>query len=266
MLKGIAVSHRFWLFGALSALLLLVSAGHRPPLAGRFSPSGKLGAAQDSLYVLAINGLNLRTAPGKHGSVITKIPYGERLWADSLFGEYAVPITNGFDIKGRWAKVHWREHSGYVFNGYLSNWPAPRRPAHSPKHPRLDLGIYYLTEKIGAEGPRVLTNNCGNPSNKDTCGWKQSFRRGAEIRYFQPDGLDMHIVSLPGASQQETYLLATALLVPNVNRVGTLYYNSEYRSIVVEPDSSYNCFFTIKKQEDSDIWTIESICDEILTD
>ncbi|MBX2892550.1 MAG: hypothetical protein KF734_16605 [Saprospiraceae bacterium] len=75
----------------------------------------------DTLNVLALSGLQMFDKPD--GTVIANVPYGASVVA------YGVRPGDGIDtienIPGRITRVSWQGKEGYLFNGFLSQLPAP---------------------------------------------------------------------------------------------------------------------------------------------
>jgi hypothetical protein len=86
--------------------------------------SSPIYRAGDTLHVLATSGLRLRDEPGG-GKVLASLPYGTSVVARQPHWEGEELRIEG--IKGRWRKVDWKGAEGYVFDGYMSVFPAPIR-------------------------------------------------------------------------------------------------------------------------------------------
>lgn len=95
----------------------------------------------DTLFVWAKSGLNLRTGRSIDSSKIKTVPYGEVVVVvkDSLkkiwFSSIEVPAKYDsllrtdlpeFKLEGSWLKVTHEQDTGYLFDGYLSSLPAIR--------------------------------------------------------------------------------------------------------------------------------------------
>jgi len=80
----------------------------------------------DTLYSWAYHGLNLRKTASVKGARIVTIPYGERMVIlDSVkVKAYSIEEFPGFSIQGHWSKVKYGNIEGWVFDGYLSKYPA----------------------------------------------------------------------------------------------------------------------------------------------
>jgi uncharacterized protein YraI len=70
----------------------------------------------NTLYVNASKGLNLRMEPKPNGKVLTIIPNGEKVLVVEVKNE-KITINN---ISGSWVKIKWNNLNGWVFNGFLS--------------------------------------------------------------------------------------------------------------------------------------------------
>lgn len=95
----------------------------------------------DTLHVWADGGLTIRETNAVSGKKITIIPYGEKVvvletmlypepsdsvsffesWKDADGQQYI-----GYLLKGRWVKIKYKGIYGFVFDGYLSHFPAPQ--------------------------------------------------------------------------------------------------------------------------------------------
>lgn len=106
-------------------------------------------AIAEHLYVWAKSGLYLRGQPSKEGTKITKINFGEQveiLNEDYVSYSYEEPFLpsinyNGYEFNnygseevvknsielnfsGKWILVKYKDYKGFIFDGYLSKFPA----------------------------------------------------------------------------------------------------------------------------------------------
>ena len=74
----------------------------------------------DTLYVIAYNGVNLRSAPNTNSEKIKSIPFGTALMycSDSYNDRIEVRA-------GRWIEVEYKQESCYVFDGFLIDKKPP---------------------------------------------------------------------------------------------------------------------------------------------
>jgi len=87
-----------------------------------FSLTFSFLSAQNFRYVLAPSGLNLRETASTGSAKVTKVPYGGKvkLIEESYTGDLLVD-----NIPGGMAQVSYQGQTGYIFDGYLSQFPAP---------------------------------------------------------------------------------------------------------------------------------------------
>jgi hypothetical protein len=78
----------------------------------------------DTLNVLAINGLNIRMAKSGQSSKIGNIKYGESVIIKNTF-KFAHKDTIERRT-GNWIEINYKDKVGFVFDGYLSNLPVPK--------------------------------------------------------------------------------------------------------------------------------------------
>lgn len=80
---------------------------------------------KDTLNVLAINGLNIRLANSGESEKIGFIKFGESVIVENTFKfQYKETIDNRV---GNWIKINYKGKTGFVFDGYLSSFPVPRK-------------------------------------------------------------------------------------------------------------------------------------------
>ncbi len=78
--------------------------------------------APGTYYVLAPSGLNLRVSAEPASDRITTIPYGTRVELTASAKDQNMQVDQ---LPGGMAKVTYGKLEGYVFDGYLSRFPAP---------------------------------------------------------------------------------------------------------------------------------------------
>jgi hypothetical protein len=76
--------------------------------------------AQQEAYVAAESGLTIRENPDVSAKKLGKLPYGEAIGILEETDIKLVVVDAGEKVSGEWVKVASRNHTGYVFNGYLS--------------------------------------------------------------------------------------------------------------------------------------------------
>lgn len=84
--------------------------------------AGTLSAQNNNLFVLAPSGLNLRESADPASKKIKTLPYGTKVVLLTASASNDLKIDN---IPGGMAKVSANGVTGYIFDGYLSGFPAP---------------------------------------------------------------------------------------------------------------------------------------------
>lgn len=90
---------------------------------------------QDSLYVWASPGLNIRKTSNPNSEIISNIPFGEKILPDWKETSENIDLriketafvnnkeTPELFLKGRMVKVNYNDQVGFVFSGFLSRFP-----------------------------------------------------------------------------------------------------------------------------------------------
>ena len=78
----------------------------------------------DTLNVLAINGLNIRLAKSGQSEKIGNIKYGESVVIKNTF-KFAHKDTIERRA-GNWVEINYKDKTGFIFDGYLSKLPVPK--------------------------------------------------------------------------------------------------------------------------------------------
>lgn len=79
-----------------------------------------------TMFVTVKDGLNLRAEPSETGKRLALIPYSEQVQKIEDWGE----LIKIDQTEGKWTKVAWRVHTGWVFGGFLSDLPPGVGAAH----------------------------------------------------------------------------------------------------------------------------------------
>ncbi|HMU02743.1 MAG TPA: SH3 domain-containing protein, partial [Saprospiraceae bacterium] len=89
-------------------------------------------AINDTMYVYAFNGLNIREQQNMKAKVIEKIDFGQKV---EIIGIAENPNDNIIvieSLKGNWVRVKYNNMIGYAFDGYLSKLPNTPFPSTFP--------------------------------------------------------------------------------------------------------------------------------------
>lgn len=112
-----------------------------------FPPTESIVKPPGTYYVLAPSGLNLRATSSPGSQKLLTIPYGGKI---ELLASAAISDMMVDNFPGGMAKVRYGEQEGYVFDGYISRFPAPEQ--------RQDVKKYV--EKIRDNRQGVMYENC----------------------------------------------------------------------------------------------------------
>lgn len=77
--------------------------------------------AQQQAYVAAESGLTVRQKPDVSAKKIGQLAYGQAIGILEETDIKLVVLDAGKKVSGEWVKIASRKHTGFVFNGYLSN-------------------------------------------------------------------------------------------------------------------------------------------------
>lgn len=182
---------------------------------------GEVGFAQnyqanDSLYVWAVSGLSMRATPNLKGERIMTIPYGEKIRVDQ---ERELGLTikmipsdkklnyDGFDLKGNWRKVYFKDTLGYVFDGYLSRLPTIKISFYEN---HLKQQRFKSEENIMSWAERhygLLNTLVENDSTNLTFERRYIYGNGIVIRMISWEKAGGSIITIPSTTVKEILLL-----------------------------------------------------------
>lgn len=111
------------------------------------SPDQPNSKPPGNYFILAPSGLNLRATSSPGSQKLLTIPYGSKV---ELLAPAAVPDMMVDNFPGGMAKVKYGDKEGYVFDGYISRFPAPEQ--------RQDVKKYV--EKIRDNRQGVMYEHC----------------------------------------------------------------------------------------------------------
>lgn len=78
-----------------------------------------------SVYVMALSGLNMRTEAKINSKRIGKIPYGVKV---KVLQKNSSPKSyESESINGEWLHVQYKKKKAYIFSGFVSKHPAPKK-------------------------------------------------------------------------------------------------------------------------------------------
>lgn len=162
-------------------------------------------AIGDTLYVVALDGVNLRDAVGTKSNVLTKLNNGESVIVKSK----ELEADSSFGFAGHWVEVFSIDHkkTGYVFDAFISRFPVLSKEQINPdggipnaiyNYAKEAFGIKYEMSQFyeslsGGEGAHRITLTELNNS----CLF-------VKHGYWESNGVELDI---PGARTSEIYYL-----------------------------------------------------------
>jgi hypothetical protein len=99
----------------------------------------------ETINVWATSGLNMRDKPDAKATKIATIPYGAKVVVQPNIGvkiPFEVEEFKGFTVKGYWILVKYGNTEGFVFDGFLSQLPAPDPTIAFSINAYLDKNLY----------------------------------------------------------------------------------------------------------------------------
>lgn len=96
-----------------------------------------------TFYVLAPSGLNLRQSADPNSAKLDLVPLGGKV---TLLTAPATKSMSIDQLSGGMAKVKYGEKTGFVFDGYLSKFPAPKKALNTPGEYKIETYVEKLRE------------------------------------------------------------------------------------------------------------------------
>jgi hypothetical protein len=169
----------------------------------------------DTLSNLALSGLKIRSEPGG-SNAIGKVPYGEKVivlpqpwgFADNLL-QFE---TEG--IKGNWVKVRYKDISGFVFDGFLTDLPVSDMNCTSLKQ--------YSEACFQRCGPKICyPHNVEGLLERDTLEFFT--RKGLYLVYEERYGLETYQeeLTIEATCAEDCFLLARNIYKADIDTVIT---------------------------------------------
>ncbi len=215
----------------------------------------------DTLYVWARHGLSLRTAASAGAPRQVIIPYGSKVVVlDSLrVKPFQLKEYPGVALRGHWSKVRFGTTEGFVFDAYLSRYPA-RRILDS-KHQELEDFTVYAAREFGLVKKEKLELE-SNKACTDCRDYREiyTFRKGVvyELQHGSNDGgWEVPNYLLPGLSFEEAFIgfmynVDVYLFAPRQNKPGA---STEATGFILRESAGRKeliwdtCTYTFEKKE-----------------
>lgn len=156
-------------------------------------------AQENTLYVAAKTGLNIREKPETTAKVIDKIPYAAKISLEETSEQSKRINTEGFT--GYWRKISYNNRTGYIIDAYLLPYPPPKTGTKTMKE--------YLSQISVAFGDSLIIPD-GTMNNVEELGSrliKQLYKNGGEWHEFVGYEYNSMTYFIPGFTMQQAFLL-----------------------------------------------------------
>lgn len=164
-------------------------------------------------YVHALDGLNLRIEPDRRSPVITKLHYGERVQLiDDHVSNQLITIQY---IPGHWAKVSVDGIVGYVFDGFLSDYPTYESQFnyHSCTQELID----YACGQFKLARLDTLLNEADGTY---VAGYRYLFDQDIELTYLTSGPYVISQLTMAHATIFDAFLIARGVLIQSQDGAG----------------------------------------------
>ena len=196
-------------------------------------------------YVFAENGLILRDKPQQDGKKLINIPYGTALNVkdDTRVGTAtSVKEIATYSISGKWIAVIFGGQNGYVFDGYLSQLPAPK------KNQEEDFET-QLTQLFTAIGKHYEVKKADDSDDFITH-FKQKYGKGVLLEHTRGEGSSMNTIFIPNVTLREGYLFAKALAYdPQYYSLPVFNKKTSVFNIDTNNEDGVGCSIEVKKEK-----------------
>ena len=159
-------------------------------------------AVKDTLYTLGVSGLTLRRAPKLEAGVKGTLPYGTAVVVKALTATTDSITEASYTIVGSWVQVSTPKGDGYVFDGYLTGFEAPRLTEKDVKGDDIEA---YIQERYKAMSKKM-------PASKNQAEFNQVFDHGIKFsKRVAPDSTAYGRIMIAEISLEEVYLIGSIL-------------------------------------------------------
>lgn len=166
-------------------------------------------AQSKTVYNAYKPGLSIRDKPGTQATVITKIPYGEKLTLVNPYNDTATVVNEG--MNGYWNLVEYKGKKGYVVGIYLLDFAPPKATVKTMKD--------YFAQLTQPAGPAIAAKR-GTSGNEMFSNYKkQLYKNGCEYHETTFYESSYNSYFLPEVTIQQGFILAR--LIPEFKDVFT---------------------------------------------
>lgn len=167
-----------------------------------------LAIAQNKVVYNAYKpGLSMRDKPGSQATVLTKIPYGEKVTLVNSFNDTTTVSNEG--MKGYWNLVEYKGQKGYVVGIYLLEIAPPKSTVKTMQE--------YFAQLSAVAGPAVTTATGKDDEEMHSRYKKQLYKNGCEYHevHFYEAGYNTYFI--PGLTLQQGFIITR--LIPEFKDV-----------------------------------------------
>lgn len=168
-----------------------------------------ISAQSKTVYNAFKPGLSMRDKPGAQATVVTKIPYGEKVTLVNTYNDTAAVINEG--MSGYWNLVEYKGKKGYVVGIYLLDIAPPKATVKTMED--------YFKQLSPAAGSALSTESGKQDDEMHSRFRKQLYKNGCEYHeaYFYESGYNTYFI--PNLTLQQGFILVR--LIPEFKDVFT---------------------------------------------
>jgi uncharacterized protein YgiM (DUF1202 family) len=159
----------------------------------------KLLAQENTMYVAAKTGLNIREKPDVNAKVLDKIPYAAKIVLQEPGEEAKRIITEGFT--GYWQKVTYNNKTGYIIDSYLLPIAPPESGTKTMKDYMAQVSALFGDKLVITKGVMENVEEGGSQLTK------QLYKNGAEWHEYLGYEYNSMTYFMPGLTMQQAFLL-----------------------------------------------------------
>jgi hypothetical protein len=205
-------------------------------------------------HVMATSGLKMRATPS--GKKLLTIPYNgevEKINDGKSYGDLTVTELKDFKIKGEWVKVRYDGQEGFVFSGFLTQFPMPDLDMKIDwEKYRSDFDAYFsqfFTQKGEKFNKRYYTLD-----SKQECGYSLEYEEGHFYKYESCNEISsQYDIEIVGVTLVEAYFIIKALDLNDIKNskdkpIELYKYDALTKTIIEDPDGA-GCWLSLKQRK-----------------
>jgi hypothetical protein len=208
-------------------------------------------------HVMATSGLKMRATPS--GKKLLTIPYNgevEKINDGKSYGDLTITELKDFKIKGEWVKVRYDGQEGFVFSGFLTQFPMPDLDMKMDYEKYSSEFEAYFDKKFTQKGKKFnLRTYDGAPVDQGyPCGYSLEYQEGHFYAYESCNEKNgSYDIEIEGITLIEAYFVLKALDLNNMKEYKgkpfELYkYDARTKTIREDPDGA-GCWLSAKQRK-----------------